>query len=1114
MSDPASKRAELEASIAALEAQREVLGDAIEPAIEALRAQIAALGPKESTEDQRKQITVLFADVKGFTAMSTTMDHEDVAEIMNSLWARIDHVIVKHGGRVDKHIGDAVMALFGAPIAREDDPERSVRAALEMQKTVAEVVSEHGPEASALKMRVGIHTGLAMLGTVGSTDEYTAIGHTVNFASRLESLADPGGILISQATMNNIVGLFDVEAVEGLEAKGVEGSFHAFKVKAAKQHTFRMGAREVAGIQTKMVGRDEELAYLKSILPDTPDDTPGDVALVTVLGGPGVGKSRLWYEYFNYLESQPHKVRLFRGRAVSSSRDTPYSLLRSIVADRFLIASSDSPADAKKKLETGLVEFVGEEGAAETAPLIGHLAGLDYTEHPAISGLLSEPRVIREKAFVAFADMLRGSRIDRYLVMMLEDVHWADDESLDLVEYVVEQCTDLPMLIMCTARSDFLQTREGWDREDPRRSEIHLEPLDRAATESLIEDVLQKLKNAPKELRELFAERSEGNPFFLEELVKMLIDEGVIEPGEEEWQVRMDALERTNIPTTLTGVIQARVDALKRVERRILQRASVVGRVFWEAAADHLAEATTPDEEVERLAEVAASLKQHELAYERQPSEFSFTREYIFKHAILHDIIYESVVRKVARVYHREAAEWMKGAAGERVAEFAGQIAEHFRRSGDSVEAVDWFVRAGDQARRTHAPGIASRAYSLALEIADESKAALLPEKRLDALAGLGDVLIVQARYEEAIETFIRLRDEAVRLEDHLAVSRAELGIATAETNRGRPKEAIESAQRATLSARLGGGRSEEARGMWLEAWASLRIGAIDEGISLAEEVLAITRELGIRDQLAEALNLEGVIAANMGDYAEAKSRFEEAASIYEEIGNPEKLMPLLNNLAVIAESTGRHDDAEDLYRRSLEIAEGTGHRDFELLTRSNLGGTLVTLEQAEDAEKELRTVLELASDGHSVLPQTHRFLAKALLLLDRLEEAASEAITSLDLSIESGTPDYITASWRVLGNVASHMQSDIEIPVGNEPGRFSPEELYEHSLEAASSLADGYERAHTLADWAVHDRKSGRHSESEERWVEARDLFTELGAHGEIERTERILARHNTVRA
>jgi class 3 adenylate cyclase/predicted ATPase len=1110
LSESAATIEELERSIAALEAQRELLGDAVVPALAALRAQLGAISADMSgTEDQRKHITVLFADVKGFTNMSERMDPEDVAGVMNSLWANIDRVITDNGGRVDKHIGDAVMALFGAPVAREDDPERAVKTALTMQETFQTVVDGHGPEFAGLQMRIGVNTGLAMLGNVGSNDEYTAIGHTVNLASRLEGLAPAGGVLISQSTMNQVVGLFNVEATEPLTVKGVDGPVQAFLAKSVKPRSFRVGPREVAGIQTRMVGRDKEMASLRSLLPGSPSEPPGPVNLVTIIGGPGVGKSRLVYEYFNHLEANPHQVWLFRGRAVESSRDSAFAVLRSIVSDRFLIADSDSPELAKEKLEVGLAEHIDEE-AANAAPFLGHLIGLDYADHPAVSGLLSEPKVIRDKGYRALSNFLLAGSAMRYLVFLIEDIHWADQESLDLLEYLSLELAGIPAVLLCTARPDLLQNRPSWTRDRAGCLVIRLEPLDEQAVGRLIDDVLQKFAAAPPELKDLITERAEGNPFFLEELVKMLIDEGVIDVSGNDWEVRLDALSQTTIPGTLTGVLQARLDALPKGERQVLQRSSVIGRVFWAQAADQLAAATAVSGAAESMDSVAPSLKQHELAYERHPSAFGFTREYVFKHAILHDVTYESVVKKMRRIYHREVAAWLIEASGDRQLEFAGQIAEHYDRAGEIDEAVDWLIKAGDRAKLTHAPDAAARAYRRAIEIAGEHSSSRLTEQRLAALGGLGKVLTMQARYEDAIHTYTRMRTNATDGNDDLAVARAEHGIATAETHRRRPREARESAIRSRQAARRAGAREEEAKALFIEAWSSIRLGAFEEGVRLATEVLEISREVAEKAQLAEALNLQGVISASTGSYDQAIADFTEAASIYKAAGNDERLMPILNNLGVIAELRGDHEDAEQKYSDALAMAQETADRDAELVYMSNLGGTLVALDRPGEAESRLRTVIEMAPES-SLLSETYQFLSESLAAQGRFDEAKEAGMISLDLAITSESPDDIAGAWRVLGKLASSLGAPLELPVG-PGGDYDAAALFAKSLEVSESVESDADRAKVLAAWAIHDLKRGNRDESARRWAEAREILTGLGADNEIERVEGMLAaaRHS----
>ncbi|RPI20626.1 MAG: hypothetical protein EHM57_07700 [Actinobacteria bacterium] len=494
------------------------------------------------------------------------------------------------------------------------------------------------------------------------------------------------------------------------------------------------------------------------------------------------------------------------------------------------------------------------------------------------------------------------------------------------------------------------------------------------------------------------------------------------------------------------------------------------------------------------------------MAYERSPSAFAFTREYIFKHALLHDVVYESVVRRLRRGYHREAANWLIAAGGDRAAEFASQIAEHFVEAGDDVAAIEWLVRAGTEAKSTHAPVAAAKAFGLALQLAAGTSDPAVAADRRAALGGLGDVLTVQARYEEAVDTYRALRDDAAAEGDQLSVARAESGIAAAETYQGHLRDAVDSALRAREAARRGGERNEEARAAWLQAWASLRLGMVAEATDLAADVLALSAD-GDRAMCAEALNLQGVIAYSGGSYDMATAHFDEAASVFEEIGNVEKVMPLLNNIGVIAEARGDYESAEKSYREALAIARETGSRDGELVYASNLGGTLVALGRAEEGESELRRVIELATDGLSVLPETYRFLTDSLLAQGRVTEAAEAAVTSLRLALDSEAPDYIAAAWRALGQVASRSGGSVVVRLDRAPGSYDAEQCFAASMRTADEIDSDGDRARTLAAWAVHERRAGGPSDGGGRAARARELFSGLGAEREVVRLDEALA-------
>jgi tetratricopeptide (TPR) repeat protein len=342
-------------------------------------------------------------------------------------------------------------------------------------------------------------------------------------------------------------------------------------------------------------------------------------------------------------------------------------------------------------------------------------------------------------------------------------------------------------------------------------------------------------------------------------------------------------------------------------------------------------------------------------------------------------------------------------------------------------------------------------------------------------------------------------------------MARAEHGIATAETYRGRSKQALESAIRSREAAAGCGNRSQEAKAVFLEAWSNIRLGEFEEGVRLAEDLLEISREVDEPVQLAEALNLKGVIAASLGSYDDAAEFFAEAARIYEDAGNEEKLMPILNNLGVIAELRGDYASAEQSYSEALARAREISDRDAELAFSSNLGGALVGLGRPAEAETILREVLELAPGEFSPLPETYQFLAEALLARGNSDGAEEMAVTALELALSSGAPDYISAAWRVLGSLASIRDSAIGIDVADVAGTYSADELFEKSLQVASDVESEADRAKALVSWAMHNLRVGDRASCQDRWEEAKAILAGLGAELEIARVEQVLDASDT---
>ena len=696
------EREQLEQAIAQLEAQRATLGDGVvDASVAALREKLAGL---RRISEERKQVTVLFADVTGYTAMSETMDADEVSEVMNALWQRMDAAIVEHGGRIDKHTGDGVLAIWGAEMARESDPERAIHAALAMQEAVAEFKAGHD-----ISMRIGLSTGPVLLGRVGTTGEFSVIGDTVNLASRLEGAAPTGGVLISHDTYRHVRGVFDVLEQEPIHVKGKAQPVQAYVVQRAKPRAFRMLTRGVAGIETRMIGRDAELLMLQNMFCDAIEDA--EVRVVTVVGEAGVGKSRLLYEFEKWIELLPEDVWRFEGRATPETEARPYGLIRRMFAHRFEILDSDSAAEVREKFRAGMAASLNPD----QADLVGQLLGLDFSGSPSVQARLGSE---------SFWELATG-HLTRYLqgmarspaAIILEDIHWADDSSLDLLDYLVTAVPDARLLVICLARPPLFERRPSWGEGREIHTQINLKPLSRRASRALVGEILRKAEGVPHELRDLIVEGAEGNPFYVEELIKMLIEDGVIVPGQERWRVELERLAEVRVPPTLPAVLQARLDRLPPGEKMLLQRAAVVGRLFWDTALAELEATEESRLEEEEITVLLEAVRDRELVFRRERSTFAGAEEYIFKHALLRDVAYERVLLKLRRVYHGQVARWLEGAAGERIGEYLGLIAGHYELAGEGEKAVEYLQRAGAQARLAYACQEASGYYRRALRL-------------------------------------------------------------------------------------------------------------------------------------------------------------------------------------------------------------------------------------------------------------------------------------------------------------------------------------------------------------------------------------------------------------
>ncbi|MGE5376637.1 MAG: ATP-binding protein, partial [Bacteroidota bacterium] len=661
---------DLKRAIQAQESLRSVLGDSVvETTLAVLRNQVTEYERQASRQDtaiqaRRRLVTVLFADVSGFTAFSENMDAEDVANLVNRLWLRADRIIQEYGGRIDKHIGDAVMALWGTETAREDDAERAVRAALKIQETFKENAWQ-----LPIRLKVGINSGQVLLSAIGTQGEFTAMGDTVNTASRLVNSAEGGEILITHDTYDLVRGIFDVQKQEPISVKGKTEPLQTYVIQRVRPRAFRLGRRGVEGVTTRMVGREAELQLIQAAYEQSVLDRR--VNIVTVKGDAGLGKSRLIYEFESWLDTHPSDFYLFKGRADEETASLPYSLVRDVFSNRFHILDSDSQLEAREKLVHGMGSLAGPD-IDEQAAFIGELLGFNFSDSLYVRGIRKDSRQIRDRSFGNFARFFERLSQEYSIVLLLDDIHWSDNGSLELVEYLARLETDLPLFILCAARPSLEELHPDWGVDFPRSSTITIKTLDLDASRELVNEILQNVSDLPVELVETVAKNAEGNPFYLEELIKVLIEDGVIVKGEDAWQILPQRLSQVRVPATLTGVLQARLDRLPPRENEVLERAAVIGRTFWDAAVDAMRGSGLTQIVVggEDVHSALSALREKELVFLHQPSAFASTQEFIFKHAILREVTYERVLKARRKLYHRMAADWLIQQSGERIDEY------------------------------------------------------------------------------------------------------------------------------------------------------------------------------------------------------------------------------------------------------------------------------------------------------------------------------------------------------------------------------------------------------------------------------------------------------------
>ncbi|HXG76805.1 MAG TPA: adenylate/guanylate cyclase domain-containing protein, partial [Gaiellaceae bacterium] len=658
-------------------------------------------GRAEATpREERRVVTVVFTDLVGFTERSEELDPEDVRALLTAYYRQVRSILEEHGGTVDKFIGDAVLGVFGAPVAHEDDPERAVRAAL--------AVCEWARTRDDLALRVGVNTGRAFVALDPSdTGIGIVAGDMVNTAARIQSAAPTGRVLVGEETYRATRDVFDFAEHEALELKGKSEPVPVWEPVRARVRIGEARRRTDA----PLVGRERELALLQEALERA---ARGEgVRFVTVVGVPGIGKTRLVAELERVARARFPGLTWLAGRSLPYGAGTSFRGLGAMVQAYAGIMETDDASEADAKLARAVGELT--EDASDARWLVSQLRPL--------VGLAGEAPVREERRADAFAawrrffELLAGRGP---LVLVHDDLHWADESVLDFLEELVQASAPVPLLVVGTARPELLERRPGWAEAAGARSLLRLDPLSPEETGELIAALVRE-GALDAALERAIVARAGGNPLYAEELVR-LVAEGERAPD-------------APLPLSVQGIVAARLDALAREEKELLQDAAVVGQVFWPGALRRVSR------DGARLDELLSALERKEFVHAVPDSTVAHEREYAFRHPLIREVAYEQMPRARRAEKHRLAAEWAETLSADRTESRADLLADHYLRAleyatatatasdsaGLSARAARALREAGDHARALHSLDVAAARYARALELAgsDEERAEL-----------------------------------------------------------------------------------------------------------------------------------------------------------------------------------------------------------------------------------------------------------------------------------------------------------------------------------------------------------------------------------------------------
>lgn len=1085
------------------------------------------LNDPEGLRGERREVAVLFVDAVNFTHLSASLDAESVFKLINDFLGLLVACVHRYDGLVDKFTGDGLMAVFGAPVAHENDAELAVRTALDMQRAAAEFAPITQTRLGApIQIRIGINCGHCVAGILGTQAQaaYTVIGETVNLAARLESHAQPGHIVVSERIYQQTQALFNYHALGEMAIRGLDTPLQIYDLLS--ERAMPLSVRGLAGTRPIFLGHATEFTQLTQTDAAFLKQQQGHI--IVIRGEAGIGKTRLVSEWLATLA--PSHAAVFQGRGLPYAQGTGYGIFRSLLKD------------ALRTMPSG-IQSLESYVSSDLRPHLRTILGLhsDAEEVQALSQL--EPEQIKKLTMLAMREWVLHFATERPLILILEDFHWADDLSRDILNALLP-LTRETTLMLCIITRPHPETPLAWapitnGEASPTLTEININPLSDEDSRALLGHLIN-LHELPEGFIELLLTRAEGNPFYIEEFVRTLIERELVHAKNGQWQVNsVVSMETLEIPTTLRGLMMARVDRLPEDLRYILRDAAVIGLQFSASLLNEMRRRQQGNANVvpalERLTEMGLLVERHEAG----------EQVYAFRHILTQETIYSSLLRSQRPLLHRSIAEAIEYLFASDLSSQTEILALHYDRAGDRSKALSYMLQAGDRARQRFANREALEYYSRALQLAQHVET--YADERRQANIGLGDINQHIGNYEEAIACYRAALENQV---EHALGDNAEVMLKLGQVwnKKGNQQEAEIWLRQGLAQIHLAPPPLPKVEAQLTSelGWLSLRQGDLGAAQRWLEEAAELASQHQLYGALSAIFNRLGAVYYTQGNLEKATFAVQKSLELLEQIGDIVGMARPQNNLGILRKSQGDWQGALRSYERCKEIFERIGDIDGATIAYANLGVLYTDFGNWQEAERhllwDLKLAQQLANPYH--LAQAHRSLGRMYLLRKQWNKSAQHLNTAISLYKDIGTRGQIelanTQFLRGLLNLEQgklesaqeateascellrvHGRNEAEAVIEKgrcemllarlcqERGDFDRAQKHiEESIQLLRQCGAIIDEAHSRYWRARLHHARGATQQAREELLDVRETFARLGAARDLKETDVALAR------